>query len=261
MTGIYQSTYLLRGKKHLESVVEVKELTRNYGKVMALNKLSFNIYKGEIFGIVGPNGAGKSTFISIMTSLLKPSYGDVYINGFSALKQHNKIKKYIGYVPQDIALYPMLSGMDNLNFWAGVYGLKGQLKKARIQEVLSVTRLSDVARLKVDNYSGGMKRRLNIAVAMLHMPEILVMDEPTVGVDILSRKYILDAVKGVKAQGKTVIFTSHYIDEMESICDRLAVLDKGVLKAIGTVRELQTLYKVEKIEDILLGLMTSDSTS
>lgn len=245
----------------MESIVEVKGLTRRFGKVVALDKLSFNINKGEIFGIIGPNGAGKSTFISIMTSLLKPSCGDVYINGFSALKQHNKIKKYIGYVPQDIALYPMLSGMDNLNFWAGVYGLKGDLKKARIQEVLSVTRLSDVAKLKVDNYSGGMKRRLNIAVAMLHMPEILIMDEPTVGVDILSRRYILDAVKGFKAQGRTVIFTSHYIDEMESICDRLAVLDKGVLKALGTVQELQALYNTERIEDILISLMITDSIS
>lgn len=242
----------------MENIVEVKNLTRRFGRVTALDKVSFNINKGEIFGIIGPNGAGKSTFISILTTLLKPSDGELLINSFSVNKQPGKIRNYIGFVPQDIALYPMLSGMDNLNFWAGVYGLRGELRKSRIQEVLSITRLSDVAKKRVDNYSGGMKRRLNIAVAILHKPEILVMDEPTVGVDILSRKYILEAVKGFKDQGKTVIFTSHYIDEMESICDRLAVLDRGSVKAIGTVAELQAQYNTEKIEDILLGLMNAE---
>lgn len=240
---------------HTEKIVEVRDLTKKFGKLTALDGLCFDIYKGEIFGLLGPNGAGKSTFISIMTTLCKPTSGDVYIKNFSVSKQPDKIKKSIGFVPQDIALYPMLSGMDNLNFWAGIYGLSGVLKKERIREVLSIVRLEERAKDKVEEYSGGMKRRLNIAVALLHHPEILVMDEPTVGVDILSRKYILDALKDLKNQRKTIIFASHYIDEMEALCDRIAVIDRGVIRAVGPVDELRSMYGAEKVEDIMLGLM------
>lgn len=240
---------------HRENIVEVRDLSKRFGKLTALDKLNFDIYKGEIFGILGPNGAGKSTFISVLTTLCKPTQGDIFVKGFSLREQSHKIKKSIGFVPQDIALYPMLTGMDNLRFWAGIYGMGGSLKKERIQEVLSIVRLGDRAKDKVENYSGGMKRRLNIAVALLHHPEILIMDEPTVGVDIQSRKYILDAIEGLRSEGRTVIFTSHYIDEMETLCDRLAIIDKGSIKSIGTVKELQVNYGKEKIEDIMLSLI------
>lgn len=243
------------GQMQRESIVVVKDLSKRFGKLTALDKLSFDIYKGEIFGLLGPNGAGKSTFISILTTLCKPTQGDIFIKSYSLKEQSAKIKKDIGFVPQDIALYPTLTGMDNLNFWAGIYGLSGALKKERIQEVLSIVRLGDRTKDKVENYSGGMKRRLNIAVALLHHPEILIMDEPTVGVDIQSRKYILDAIEGLKNEGKTVVFTSHYIDEMESMCDRLAIIDRGIIKSIGTVKELQANYGKEKIEDIMLSLI------
>lgn len=238
-----------------ENIVEVKGLSKKFGKLAALDNLNFEIYKGEIFGLLGPNGAGKSTFISILTTLCKPTKGDVTIKGCSLLEQSGKIKKSIGFVPQDIALYPMLSGLDNLNFWAGIYGLSGSLKKERINEVLSIVRLGDRAKDRVENYSGGMKRRLNIAVSLLHHPEILIMDEPTVGVDIQSRKYILDAIEGLRKEGRTVIFTSHYIDEMESLCDRLAIIDRGIIKSIGTVKELKDSYGMESIEDIMLSLI------
>ncbi|MCX7843421.1 MAG: ABC transporter ATP-binding protein [Clostridia bacterium] len=240
---------------HKEAIIEVRELGKSFGRLQALKDLSFCIEKGEIFGLVGPNGAGKSTFISILTTLSKPTSGDIYISGYSAAKQPDRIKKLIGYVPQDIALYPTLSGLDNLRFWAGIYGLGGKLKTQRIEEALDIVRLGDRAKDKVENYSGGMKRRLNIAVAILHHPEILVMDEPTVGVDIQSRKYILEAVKNFKSNGKTVVFTSHYTDEMEALCDRLAIIDKGVIKSIGTVNELKSMYGKEKIEDIMLSIM------
>ena len=240
-----------------EAVVEVKGLSRSFGSLRALEDLCFDIYYGEIFGLLGPNGAGKSTFISVLTTLLKPTSGDCFIKGFSAARQPDKIKNSIGFVPQDIALYPSLTGLDNLKFWAGIYGLKGSRKKRRIEEVLLTVRLADRAGDKVDNYSGGMKRRLNIAVALLHQPEILIMDEPTVGVDIQSRKYILDAIRELKNEGKTVIFTSHYMDEMESLCDRLAIIDKGKIKSIGTVKELKRTYGKDKIEDIMLELMES----
>ena len=240
---------------HDEIIVEVKDLVKKFGRQTVLERLNFNIYKGEIFGMVGPNGAGKSTFISVLTSLLKPSSGDILINSYSVAKQPDKIKSGIGFVPQDIALYPMLSGIDNLKFWAGIYNLKGQIKKDRIDEALEIVKLGDRAGNRVSEYSGGMKRRLNIAVALLHHPRILVMDEPTVGVDIQSRKYILEAVRNLKKEGRTVIFTSHYIDEMESLCDRIAIIDKGRIAAIGTVEGLKKSYDVDNIEEILLGLI------
>jgi ABC-2 type transport system ATP-binding protein len=235
-----------------ENIIEVINLSKTFGRLIALDNLNFNIYKGEIFGLLGPNGAGKSTFISVLTTLCKPTRGDILIKGLSLLEQPAKLKKSIGFVPQDIALYPMLSGMDNLKFWAGIYGLSGSLKKERISEVLSIVRLGDRVKDRVENYSGGMKRRLNIAVALLHHPEILIMDEPTVGVDIQSRKYILDAIEGLRSEGRTVVFTSHYIDEMESLCDRIAIIEKGVVLSIGSVKELQDSFGIEKLEDIML---------
>lgn len=238
-----------------EVIIEVIDLTKKFGGLTALNRLNFSIYKGEIFGLLGPNGAGKSTFISILTTLGKPTAGDIAVKGLSITRQARRLKKDIGLVPQDISLYPMLSGMDNLSFWAGIYGLKGSLKKERIKEALSIARLGNRVDDRVENYSGGMKRRLNIAVALMHHPEVLVMDEPTVGVDIQSRKYILEAVRKLKDEGRTVVFTSHYVDEMESLCDRIAVMDKGEIKAIGTVEELQDIHGQKKLEDIMLDLI------
>ena len=236
----------------LEKKVDVRSLVKKYGKSLVLDNLNFQICKGEIFGLLGPNGAGKSTFISILTTLIKPTSGDILIDSFSVVKQPDKVKTGIGFVPQDIALYPMLSGLDNLNFWAGIYNLKGLEKRKRVEEALSVVKLEDRAKDRVSEYSGGMKRRLNIAVALLHKPDLLVMDEPTVGVDIQSRKYIFEALGRLKAEGRTVVFTSHYVDEMEAFCDRIAVLDKGGIKAIGSVEELKVKYDVDNIEDILV---------
>ncbi len=238
----------------LEKKVEVRELVKKYGKSTVLDGLNFEIYKGEIFGLLGPNGAGKSTFISILTTLIKPTSGDIFIDSFSVAGQPDRVKTGIGFVPQDIALYPMLSGIDNLNFWAGIYNLKGREKRNRVEEALSVVKLEERAKDRVSYYSGGMKRRLNIAVALLHKPDLLVMDEPTVGVDLQSRKYIFEAVGRLKAEGRTVIFTSHYVEELETFCDRLALLDRGSVKALGSVEELKKEYGVDKLEDILLTL-------
>ncbi len=237
---------------HGSKKVEVKELVKKFGKNTVLDNLDFEICKGEIFGLLGPNGAGKSTFISILTTLSKPTSGDIFIDSFSVTKQPDRIKSGIGFVPQDIALYPMLSGIDNLNFWAGIYDLRGSDKKERVAEALSVVKLEDRAKDRVSMYSGGMKRRLNIAVALLHHPDLLVMDEPTVGVDIQSRKYIFEAVRKLKAEGRTVVFTSHYVDEMETLCDRIAIINKGRLVAVGGVDELKAGYRVANVEDILL---------
>lgn len=233
------------------AVIKVRGLTKKYGKSDVLQGLDFDVFKGEIFGILGPNGAGKSTLISMIATLCKPTAGDIFVNGISIGDQPEKVKSVIGFVPQDIALYPMLSGMDNLNFWAGIYGLKGSLKKERIAEALSVARLEDRIKDRVSHYSGGMKRRLNIAVSLLHHPEILLMDEPTAGVDIQSRRYIMDALTGLSCDGRTIIFTSHYIDELETLCDRIAVMDKGKILAIGASDKLKMDYGADNLEAVL----------
>ena len=235
-------------------IIEVKDLSKNYGRIKALNNLNFSIRNKEVFGLLGPNGAGKSTLISILATISKPSSGDILVKGFSSTKQPQRIKPFIGFVPQDIALYTSLSGIDNLNFWASIYGLSGKLKNERIEEALSVVRLTERAKDRVDTYSGGMKRRLNIAVALLHHPEILVMDEPTAGVDIQSRRYIIDAVGKLRDEGRTVVFTSHYLDEMESLCDRIAIIETGTIDALGTLDELLNKYGAESLEDIMLNL-------
>lgn len=238
-----------------DTVIEVRGLVKKFGSLTALDGLDLEINRGEIFGLIGPNGAGKSTFISVLMTLCRPTSGDVLVNSFSVTKQPDRIKGSIGFVPQDIALYPMLSGLDNLGFWAGVYGLRGALKKERIAEALSVVKLEDRAKDRVSEYSGGMKRRLNIAVALLHRPGILVMDEPTVGVDIQSRKYILEAVRNFKKEGRTIVFTSHYIDELDSLCDRIAVMNKGKIMAADTPDALKTSFGTDNIEEILLKLI------
>lgn len=236
------------------NAVEVRGLTKKYGRNTALSDLSFDIGKGEIFGLFGPNGAGKSTFISILATICRPTSGDIIVNGFSVCGQPEKVKSEIGYVPQDIALYPMLSGRDNLDFWAGIYGLRGKLRKERIAEAVGVARLEDRIRDRVSEYSGGMKRRLNIAVSLMHHPRILVMDEPTVGVDIQSRRYILDALAELKKEGRTIIFTSHYIDELETLCDRIAVMDRGRILAAGPADELKRSCGADGLEAVLMKL-------
>ncbi len=235
-------------------VIEVKGLTKKYGKITALSELSLDIAKGEIFGLFGPNGAGKSTFISILATICKPTSGDIVVNGHSVCGQPDMVKRVIGFVPQDIALYPMLSGRDNLDFWAGIYGLRGKLRKERIEEAAAMTRLEGRIRDRVSEYSGGMKRRLNIAVSLMHHPEILVMDEPTVGVDIQSRRYILDMLDGLSKEGRTIVFTSHYTDELETLCSRIAIMGKGKLLALGPASELKSRYGADDLETVLLKL-------
>ncbi len=237
-----------------EVIIEARSLTKKYGKKEVLRDLRLNVSRGEIFGLFGPNGAGKSTFLSILATLCKPTSGDVFVNGYNVSEKPDKVKAVIGFVPQDIALYPMLSGMDNLDFWAGIYGLRGSQKKERINEAAAVSRLEERIKDRVSQYSGGMKRRLNIAVSLLHHPEILIMDEPTVGVDIQSRRYILDALSDLKKQGRTIIFTSHYIDELETLCDRIAVMDKGRILAAGTSAELKKVYSAVDLETLLFKL-------
>jgi len=237
-----------------ESFISVRDVTKRYRSRIALDRVSIEVGKGEVFGLIGPNGAGKSTFISLLATIIKPDSGDILVDGRSIVKNPEIMRKRIGYVPQEIALYPMLSAYDNLDLWAGVYGLKGQRKKQRIQVVLDYLKLGDRARDKVATYSGGMKRRLNIAASLLHKPEILIMDEPTAGVDILSRTTVSEMIRNLKANGCTIVIASHYIDELESLCDRVAILNKGVLLYTGTLEDILKKTGKESLKALMLNL-------
>ncbi len=222
-----------------EIIIWIKDLVKTYGNLRAVDHVSLGIYKGEIFAFLGPNGAGKSTLLSILATVTKPTSGDIYIKDLSIVKQGHLVKKLIGFVPQEIALYTKLSGIDNLNFWGQVYGLRGSVLRERIRDVLTVIGLENRIKDTVEHYSGGMKRRLNIAVSLLHNPQILIMDEPTAGVDVESRRCILDAVRNLSERGTTIIYTSHYREEVEGICHRMAFLKEGRVEAVGTTAELQ----------------------
>jgi ABC-2 type transport system ATP-binding protein len=231
-----------------ENFIQVKHLIKKYGQNLVLKDISFHINHGEIFGLWGANGAGKSTLLSILATVTRPTSGEIIIQGHNLLTHSSPIKKLIGLVPQEIALYTRLSGLDNLNFWGNVYGLKGKVLQQRIEETLDIVGLRERITDPVESYSGGMQRRLNIAVTLLHHPEILIMDEPTTGVDVQSRQDILKTVKQLSSQGCTIIYTSHYLEELEWLCDRLAILQGGMLQAVGTPDELKSYLAGQKMQ-------------
>lgn len=219
-------------------MLRVENLYKEFGNVKAVEGISFEVKKGQVFGLLGPNGAGKSTTISIISTLIKPTHGDVLFEGTSILNNPNLIRQKLGVVPQDIALYPTLTGYENLSFWGSIYGLKGSELKKRISDVCDIIGLNGRIKDKVEKYSGGMKRRLNIGAALLHMPELLIMDEPTVGIDPQSRNHILDTVLELNKQGITIIYTSHYMEEVEYLCNELCIMDEGKIIASGTQQEM-----------------------
>jgi ABC-2 type transport system ATP-binding protein len=222
-------------------LIETKGIKKYYKKVRAVDGIGLEVRQGEILGILGPNGAGKSTAISVISSLIRPDEGDVFFKGESILKNPAAIRRVMGIVPQEVALYPDLSAAENLKFFGKLYGLKGEKLKTRMQEVLDLLELNGRAKDAVKNYSGGMKRRVNIGAALLHHPEVLIMDEPTVGIDPQSRSHILDTVKALNKKGMTIIYTSHYMEEVEQLCDRIYVMDHGKVIASGTKEDLKNL--------------------
>ena len=240
----------------------VNSLVKNYGNHCAVDNLSFNVNEGEIFGLIGPNGAGKSTTINIITTLDEATSGSVTIDGMDTVKQRAEIRRMIGCVPQEIAVYPYLTAKENVEFFASLYGLKGQKLKESAEKALEFAGLADKADLKPKKMSGGMKRRLNIACGIAHEPKLIVMDEPTVGVDAQSREHIMNSIKKLRDSGATVIYTSHYMHEVEEICDRVAIVDKGRLVAEGTQQELITMISdscTVKITTVLNETVTADS--
>jgi len=236
----------------MTSILQVRDLSKCYGNLTAVSGVSFEIGEGEIFSLLGPNGAGKTTTISMLSCLLAPSAGDALVGGHSVRKDSQAVKRLIGVVPQDIALYPTLSARENLRFWGQLYGLRGADLKQRIEEVLELVGLTERAKDRIEKYSGGMKRRINIAVGLLHRPKIVFMDEPTVGIDPQSRRAILDMVKTFNRQGMAVLYTTHYMEEAEELSNRVGIIDHGELIAIGTQRELTE--KIGSAETLILHI-------
>jgi len=221
------------------NVIEVKNLTKKYKRTPAVDDVSFTITSGEIVGVLGPNGAGKTTLLSLLSTLLKPDQGELYFNKENIVKNPKAIRPCLGFVPQDIALYERLNVKDNMLFWGGIYGIKRSETRDRMIEVLKTVGLNTKIDEKVGNLSGGMKRRLNIAAALIHKPQIVIMDEPTVGIDTESREYIISAIKDLKTQGTIIIYTSHHIEEAELLCDRIMVMNRGKVIAIGTIDQFK----------------------
>lgn len=230
--------------------IEVDNITKRFDDKLVLDDVSFNIEKGDIFGLLGPNGAGKSTLVSIMTGLLAQDKGDIKIDGHSVKKEALKVKSLIGFVPQEIALYEKLSARENLEFWGALSGLKGRMLKSRVKEAIELAGLSDSFNMPVKKYSGGMKRRLNIACAVMSHPEVLIMDEPTVGVDPQSRNHIFEFTKNInRTNGTTVIYISHYMEEIDALCKNLFIMDLGKEVAKGSLDDVKKMASdISRIE-------------
>ncbi|HRK90232.1 MAG TPA: ATP-binding cassette domain-containing protein [Anaerolineales bacterium] len=240
----------------MPNILEVQNLVKKYGDFAAVKGISFNIKEGEIFSLLGPNGAGKTTTISMLSTLYAPTSGDATIAGHSVSREPMAVRNAIGVVPQDLALYEDLTAKENLLFWGQMYGLSGKSLTTRVDEVLEQIGLTDKAKDRVKTYSGGMKRRVNIGVGLLHKPKLLFMDEPTVGIDPQSRRAILDTVKDLNQKGMTVLYTTHYMEEAEELSDRVGIIDHGELIAIGTQKELT--QQVGETETLLLHISEND---
>ncbi|HAF99109.1 MULTISPECIES: ABC transporter ATP-binding protein [Paenibacillus] len=230
--------------------LEMKDVVKRYGSKLSVDHLNLEVQEGEIFGLLGPNGAGKSTSISMICGLLPKDQGSIKVDGISIEDQPLEVKRRIGLVPQDLALYEQMSAMDNVAFFAKLYGLRGQQLKERVEEALTFVGLQDRAKDRPSTFSGGMKRRLNIACSITHRPKLIIMDEPTVGIDPQSRNHILESVRTLNEMGSTVIYTSHYMEEVAAISDRVAIMDQGHVIACGTQQELRA--RVAQEERIIL---------
>ena len=242
----------------MSAILQVQNLVKNYGDFKAVKGVSFDIEEGEIFSLLGPNGAGKTTTISMLSTLYTPTSGDATIGGYSITKDPMGVRGIIGVVPQDLALYEDLTARENLIFWGQMYNLSGKALHARVDEVLEQIGLTDKAKDRVKTYSGGMKRRVNIGVGLLHKPRLLFMDEPTVGIDPQSRRAILDTVKDLNKQGMTLLYTTHYMEEAEELSNRVGIFDHGEMIAIGTQKELT--QQVGEAETLILHVGENDDS-
>lgn len=243
----------------MPAILEVKNLVKKYGELVAVKGISFSVAEGEIFSLLGPNGAGKSTTISVLSTLFPPTSGEATVCGHSVTREAIAVKRSIGVVPQEIALYEDLSALENLHFWGQMYGLSGKALSVRVDEVLQQIGLQDKAKARIKTYSGGMKRRVNIGVGLLQKPRLLFMDEPTVGIDPQSRRAILDSVKALNREGMTILYTTHYMEEAQELSDRVGIIDHGELIALGTQAELTR--QVGEMDTLVLHLGEQEDPS
>jgi len=221
------------------SSLKVERLSKTFGTVRAVDSVGFEVRPGEIYGLLGPNGAGKTTTISMISGLLKPDAGEVFVAGAAFWSDPQKARRIMGVVPQELAIYEELSGRENLEFWGRMAGLGAAEARSRATELLGALMLSDRAKDAVKTYSGGMKRRINLGCALLHRPGLLLLDEPTVGIDPQARQNILEFIRNLRASGSAILYTTHYLEEAETICDRIGIIDHGRLLVEGTLSELQ----------------------
>jgi ABC-2 type transport system ATP-binding protein len=237
--------------------VDVRELHENFSGQKAVNGVSFVIDKGECFGLLGPNGAGKTTTIRMLSTVLPPDAGDAVIGGFSLKNQPEKVREIIGVCPQDLALYEEMSALDNLVFFGRMAGLDGKEAREQAAFNLDLMELSERAKDKVQKYSGGMKRRINLAIALMGHPQLLFLDEPTVGIDPQSRNKIFETIQNLQKKGMAVLYTTHYMEEADHLCERVAIMDGGQVIAMDSPRELKTKIgnpDVVTLEDVFLNL-------
>lgn len=220
-------------------MLQVQNLAKTYGEIRAVDGVSFTVDAGRIFGLLGPNGAGKTTTIAMIAGLVPPAAGSVRVDGLDLKTRPAEVKRRLGVVPQEIALYEDLTARENLDFWGGIYGLRGKALAARRDELLTLVGLADRAREPVRNFSGGMKRRLNLALGLVHKPKLILLDEPTVGIDPQARINVLDVVRGLTRDGAAVLYTTHYLEEAEGLCDELAIMDHGKIHAQGSIDALK----------------------
>ena len=220
-------------------MIRISHLNKRFGEVKALRGISFHVDAGEIYGLLGPNGAGKTTTIEVLCGLVIPDSGEAHLNGVDVIRSPVEARRHLGVVPQEVTLYKELSARDNLGFFGQLYGLRGRELKARVHDVLTRMSLADRSREPVERFSGGMLRRLNIAAGILHRPKVLLLDEPTVGLDPQTRAAILDLIRSIAREGTAVVYTTHYMDEAEKLCDRIAIIDHGAILAEGTLPQLK----------------------
>jgi ABC-2 type transport system ATP-binding protein len=219
-------------------MIAVQGLAKRFGELRAVDHISFDVAEGELFGFLGPNGAGKTTTISMISGLLRPDEGTVTIGDYDLWTSPRKAKRLLGLVPQEVALYEEFNARENLLFWGGLYGVSRSELNKNIDEILQRVDLTDRAKEPVSRYSGGMKRRLNLAIGLVHRPKVLLLDEPTVGIDPQARNAILEVIREIAKQGTTILFTTHHLEEAEKLCDRIAIMDHGQILQTGSVREL-----------------------
>jgi ABC-2 type transport system ATP-binding protein len=239
----------LKGK-----AIVIENLTKRFEDITAVDGLNLEVENGELFGLLGPNGAGKTTTINVLCGLLKPTSGSVKVGGFDVQKERGKVKELIGVSPQETSVYLHLTGKENIELFGNLHAMPRDLLKKNVDELLMKLSLEEHAERRADKYSGGLMRRLNLTMALVHDPEIVFLDEPTVGMDPQSRHAVWDYITDLKKKGKTVILTTHYIEEAEALCDRVAIIDHGKLIALGSPKQLMRKFKAKNLEEVFIQL-------